>query len=521
MRDDVMVELEAAVGPEVVRSLRQRRLLWTVAPMGRTTAAVEVRGERLAGVVAGLRGGAADEAGLDVQSFALSAATWLDHGWRAPAALGEQLSRELHVLRMRGEAVSRAVEAFRAGAPWYLAADGSHGHAALARAVAAGAVFTRDVRAASLAGSADAAVTHAEPVATASAAALASTIAALVTRPDGMGAIEVVAHVARSIGEPHVALAMRRAFAAAGDGGLPGCQAGTVRAVDTLELALWSALAHPDPRAAVDVAREMASDSATAGAVAGALSGAIHGAAALPVAWRDDVEGAASSRALLARLLEHDAASDEQPGGSDIWFLLDRSGSMSAIAHDVVAGFDRFFAGQREAGGEAAVTIVQFDGDEPHEVLVDAAPIAAVPSLAGRFEPRGMTPLYDAVGLLLDRAEQRGGADADQLVVVLTDGEENASRRWTQRTLFERIETLRARGWTFVFLGANQDSYASGGAVGFQAGNVSNFEASADGVHAAYDGLERTVSAWRGKSRALRRRDRDDFWGGRKEAEER
>jgi hypothetical protein len=194
---------------------------------------------------------------------------------------------------------------------------------------------------------------------------------------------------------------------------------------------------------------------------------------------------------------------------------------MSAIAHDVVAGFDRFFAAQREPGDEAAVTIVQFDGEDPHEVLVDAAPIATVPSLAGRFDPRGMTPLYDAVALLLDRAERRGGADADQLVVVLTDGEENASRRWTQRALFDRIEALRARGWTFVFLGANQDSYASGGAVGFQAGNVSNFEASPDGVHAAYDGLDRTVSAWRGKSRAERRRDRDDFWGGRKEAEER
>jgi ADP-ribosylglycohydrolase len=521
MGDDVMVELEAAVGSDAVRSLRQRRLLWTVEASGRTSAAMEVRADRLAGVVAGLHGGAADDGGLDVQSFALSAAAWLDHGWRAPAALAEQLSRELHVLRARGVAVSRAVEAYRAGAPWYLAADASHGHAALARAVAAGLVFAGDVGAASLAGSVDAAVTHADPVATASAAALASTIAALVTRPDGVGPIEVVAGVARSIGEPHVALAIRRAFAAAGGGGLPGCRSGTVRAVDTLELALWSALAHPDPRAAVDVARELAADSATAGAVAGALCGVIHGAAALPNAWRDDVEGAASSGALVARLVEHDAAGDEQPGASDIWFLLDRSGSMSAIARDVVAGFDRFFAGQREAGGEAAVTIVQFDGDDPHEVLVDVAPIATVPSLAGRFDPRGMTPLYDAVGLLLDRAERRGGADADQLVVVLTDGEENASRHWTQRTLFARIDALRARGWTFVFLGANQDSYASGGSVGFQAGNVSNFEASPDGVHAAYDGLERTVSAWRGKSRALRRRDRDDFWGGRKEAEER
>ena len=131
-----------------------------------------------------------------------------------------------------------------------------------------------------------------------------------------------------------------------------------------------------------------------------------------------------------------------------------------------------------------------------------------------------MTPLYDAIGLLLDRAERHGGDDADQLVVVLTDGAENASREWTQERLFARIGELRERGWTFVFLGANQDSYASGGGLGVRHGNTSNFMPDAAGVQAAYSGLDRTVSEWRGKSRAERRRDKDDFWGGRKEAEE-
>ena len=105
--------------------------------------------------------------------------------------------------------------------------------------------------------------------------------------------------------------------------------------------------------------------------------------------------------------------------------------------------------------------------------------------------------------------------------MILTDGEENASRDWNQKRLFARIATLRDRGWTFVFLGANQDSYASGAQIGLQSGNVSNFEASPVGVAAAYDGLARTVSAWRGKSRSDRRRDRDEFWGDHKEAEER
>jgi len=206
--------------------------------------------------------------------------------------------------------------------------------------------------------------------------------------------------------------------------------------------------------------------------------------------------------------------------GADIWFLLDRSGSMASIEQDVVRGFDRFFKEQRKQGGEATVTIVQFDDQEPHDVLVDGRPLAKVRSIAERFVPRGMTPLYDAIGLLLDRAEQRGGDGADQLVVILTDGMENASHQWTQRKLFKRIAKLRTAGWTFVFLGANQDSYHAGAQLDIGAGNVSNFAPSPAGVRATYEGLSRSVGTWRSRSRSERQRERDDFWGGVKEAEE-
>ena len=294
-----------------------------------------------------------------------------------------------------------------------------------------------------------------------------------------------------------------------------------VRADETLALAVWCALANDDPAAAVAAAAGLEHGSHAAGAITGALVGAIHGAAALPARWHTDLEGADAYPRLARRLA---AAPIVTPTGdeqrADIWFLLDRSGSMASIARDVVIGFDGFFASQRASGGEATVTVVQFDDHDRHEVIVDAQPLDAVRSLADRFEPRGSTPLYDAIGLLLDRAERRGGDAADQLVVVFTDGHENASRDWTQQRLFARIGTLRDSGWTFVFLGANQDSYAAGGDVGFHAGNTSNFTSSPIGVQTAYSGLSRTVGEWRGKTREQRRRDKDDFWGGRKEAEE-
>jgi hypothetical protein len=200
---------------------------------------------------------------------------------------------------------------------------------------------------------------------------------------------------------------------------------------------------------------------------------------------------------------------------ADIWFLLDRSGSMSAIAEHVVAGFDRFFGEQRTQAGTATVTLVQFDGEDPHDVLVDAQPIDSVGSIRGRFEPRGVTPLYDAIGRLLDRAERhvRGGADpADQLVVIFTDGLENASSDWTRERIDARIASLRSAGWTFVFLGANQDSYATGAQISMAPGSVSNFDFDAAGVAAAYHCLSANVAAFRAKPRHRRRTDEADFW---------
>lgn len=210
--------------------------------------------------------------------------------------------------------------------------------------------------------------------------------------------------------------------------------------------------------------------------------------------------------------------------GADIWFLLDRSGSMSSIAADVTAGFDMFFAEQRAQEGTATVTLIQFDDHDPHDVLVDAAPLTTVRSIRGRFEPRGCTPLYDAIAKLLDRAERRlarlGSEPADQLVVIFTDGLENASREWDAQRINARIADLRVAGWTFVFLGANQDSYATGAQMAMAAGSTANFAASPASVAASYRGLSRSVGEFRRKDRARRLAEADDFWGGVKESEQ-
>jgi ADP-ribosylglycohydrolase len=463
----------------------------------------------------------ADRVTAATQTFVISAEAHLTDPFRAPATVAHDLVARRDTLRSPGHAASRSIRRLAQGAPWFEAGAGSYGDAVLPRAVAVGLAGYGRPESVGLAAALDAAVTHAHPRATASAAALAAIIAGLIARPEGQVPAEALVAVAASLDEP--AVADRLLEAISGEPHFP--TPFTAEAPDALLVALW-AMTYADYRDVLSAAAAVSGNDRSTLAITGAIFGATYGIDAIPSRC-EDVEGVNAYAVLVNRLAsgQPDTGGSDGPGGgdatgADIWFLVDRSGSMSSIAEYVVSGFDGFFRRQREVAGEATVTVVQFDNAEPHKVLVDALPVAQVPSIAGRFEPRGMTPLYDAIGLLLDRAERHGGDDADQLVVILTDGYENASGEWTSTSIHQRIEQLKARGWTFVFLGANQDSYATGAAMAMSAGNVSNFAPSESGVAATYDGLDRTVREWRGKGRTARRRDADAFWDGHKEAEE-
>ena len=91
-----------------------------------------------------------------------------------------------------------------------------------------------------------------------------------------------------------------------------------------------------------------------------------------------------------------------------IWFLLDRSGSMQPVASDVIGGFNQFVVDQAAKPGKARLTAVQFDGDNPFEIILDRCRIGNVPELtSGVYWARSMTPLYDALGMLIERADRQ------------------------------------------------------------------------------------------------------------------
>ena len=210
-----------------------------------------------------------------------------------------------------------------------------------------------------------------------------------------------------------------------------------------------------------------------------------------------------------------------------IWFLLDRSGSMSNLAEDVVGGFNQFVTEQGNKPGHAKMSAIQFDDNDPFEIIIDAQRVGQIPPLTSDiFQPRGLTPLYDAIGQLISRADERiadreasDEPTEDQLVIVFTDGLENASRKFSQTQVFELIRDRRDQDWTFVFMGTNQDSYEEGHKIGLVDGNVQNYDPSSASVDAAFGELSRGTGAYRAKPRRQRHQDKDDFFKGKKEAE--
>lgn len=191
---------------------------------------------------------------------------------------------------------------------------------------------------------------------------------------------------------------------------------------------------------------------------------------------------------------------------TEIIAITDRSGSMDRIKKDAIGGFDSFIADQRTQPGNARVTSVIFD--TAVETQYTALPISEVPSLV--LEPRGSTALYDAIGQTLSVHGERITKEAWAhlvIVVIITDGEENASREYTQARIKEMITHAQEHEWKFVFLAANQDAFAAGASMGVSASTTMGYETTTIGTRSAYASASSMTKGLRAASRAAFTKD--------------
>ena len=185
---------------------------------------------------------------------------------------------------------------------------------------------------------------------------------------------------------------------------------------------------------------------------------------------------------------------------TDITMILDRSGSMRTIASDAIGGVNNFIQEQKKVEGEASFTFVQFD--DRYEVVYDDVNLKEVEGV--ELQPRGMTALLDAVGKTIKKTQKRlntgcQSCKPDKVIfVIITDGYENASTKFTQQDIAKMIKHQQDKhGWDFVFLGANQDSFTVAQQFNIKPQFVSNYCATSDGVGLAMKTVTQNMSTYR------------------------
>lgn len=178
---------------------------------------------------------------------------------------------------------------------------------------------------------------------------------------------------------------------------------------------------------------------------------------------------------------------------TEVIVILDRSGSMSSISEATVNGFNEFIKEQKGAKGKAFITLVQFD--DSYQVDYKNVPVEAVSDLINgeTFVPRGMTAMLDAIGKTINEVK----TDRDVVCVIITDGHENASKEYTKDTVFKLINKKTKKGWSFLFLGANQDAIKAGGDLGINRGNSMNYDATVKGATQAFQSMSANTVQYR------------------------
>lgn len=189
---------------------------------------------------------------------------------------------------------------------------------------------------------------------------------------------------------------------------------------------------------------------------------------------------------------------------SHITLILDRTGSMDSIRQDVIGGFNQFLAQQQAMPEPATFTFVQFDSQDPYEVLHRAVPITtAGPLMPQTYVPRASTPLYDAIGRgILDleatlAAMPDGHRPSRIMFVIVTDGAENASREFSRARVMGLIAAKKSLDWQFVFLSADLTSFEDARGMGVDSDARLHFDLSKHGNDAAWASMSEKVGKYR------------------------
>ena len=205
---------------------------------------------------------------------------------------------------------------------------------------------------------------------------------------------------------------------------------------------------------------------------------------------------------------KHSADCDETTAEPvQIICILDRSGSMGRLVEDTIGGYNSFLEKQKQNSGKAEVTTILFD--DQYEIIAESVDINEVKNLTSEeYFARGTTALLDAVGRTvtstLGKMEKEKICPAKRkvLIMIMTDGLENASKEYRKSDVKKLIETTTKEfGWNYIFIGANIDSVSEAKSLGINAKHAANYSHDSSGVEKSFSMMDAAATEMREKGK--------------------
>ena len=186
-----------------------------------------------------------------------------------------------------------------------------------------------------------------------------------------------------------------------------------------------------------------------------------------------------------------------------VCFVIDESGSMWGSVSDVVGGFKKVIDEQKQLkDGECIVSLYKFNdkvteiylGKDVNNLNVDEF----------EYSPGGCTAMNDGIGTAIDNIG-KWLADKDEterpeknMIVIMTDGYENASKEYTLEQVREKIKHQTDKyDWTFVYMGTDvSDSSYTNSLMGGISGCTTAYN-SRGNFSANYDVLNIATASYR------------------------
>lgn len=187
---------------------------------------------------------------------------------------------------------------------------------------------------------------------------------------------------------------------------------------------------------------------------------------------------------------------------TELVFILDRSGSMSGLTSDTIGGYNSFLEKQKETEGECLVSTVLFNQNS--KVVHDRVPLNEIEPMTKKdYYASGCTALIDAMGGAIHhirnvhRYIREEDVPEHTIFVIMTDGLENASTKYSSDDVKKMVKQQEEKGWEFLFLGANINAVETAKEYGITEDRAVDFLCDKKGMGTNFEALSESVGKFR------------------------